>query len=44
MADKANDDNPAEAVKLLEKIPSKSKKYKDAQKLLRKIKKKAKKN
>lgn len=33
-----------EAVKLLEKIPSKSKKYKDAQKLLRKLKKKVRKN
>ena len=44
LADKASDDNPSEAVKLLEKIPSKSKKFKDAQKLLRKIKKKAKKN
>lgn len=33
-----------DAVKLLEKIPSKSKKHKDAQKLLRKLKKKVKKN
>ncbi|MBK7836476.1 MAG: hypothetical protein IPJ49_02040 [Candidatus Obscuribacter sp.] len=34
----------ADAVKLLEKIPSNSKKYKDAQKLVRKLKKKVKKN
>jgi hypothetical protein len=45
-ADKAfsNDEDPAEAVQLLEKIPKKTKKFKDAQKLLRKLKKKAEKN
>ncbi|MBU6455718.1 MAG: hypothetical protein KGS72_28365, partial [Cyanobacteria bacterium REEB67] len=40
----SNDDDPAEAMKLLEKIPPKTKKFKDAQKLLRKFKKKVKKN
>ncbi len=46
MADKAlnSDENPAEAQRLLEKIPTKSKKFKDAKKLLRKVKKKAEKN
>jgi hypothetical protein len=39
-----NDDNPAEAIQQLEKIPKKTKKFKDAQKLLRKLKKKAEKN
>lgn len=44
MANKVDDEDPSEAIKLLEKIPSRSKKYKDAQKLLRKLKKKVKKN
>jgi hypothetical protein len=47
LADKAlnSDDNPAEAQRLLEKIPPTSKKkFKDAKKLLKKIKKKAEKN
>ena len=44
MANKVDDEDPAEAVKLLEKIPSRSKKFKDAQKLLRKLKRKVKKN
>ena len=37
-------EDPTEAIKLLEKIPSRSKKFKDAQKLLRKLKRKVKKN
>lgn len=37
-------ESSAEAVKVLEKITSKSKKYKDAQKLIRKLKKKVKKS
>ncbi len=44
MANKVDDEDPAEAIKLLEKIPSRSKKFKDAQKLLRKLKRKVKKN
>ncbi|MFA6555798.1 MAG: hypothetical protein WCT03_05185 [Candidatus Obscuribacterales bacterium] len=44
MANKIDNEDPAEAVKLLEKIPSRSKKFKDAQKLLRKLKRKVKKN
>jgi hypothetical protein len=44
MANKVDDEDPSEAVKLLEKIPSRSKKFKDAQKLLRKLKRKVKKN
>ncbi len=44
MANKVDDEDPSEAIKLLEKIPSRSKKYKEAQKLLRKLKKKVKKN
>jgi hypothetical protein len=44
MANKVDEEDPAEAVKLLEKIPSRSKKFKDAQKLLRKLKRKVKKN
>lgn len=40
----AADGEEADAIKLLEKIPSKSKKYKDARKLLNKLKKKVKKN
>lgn len=44
LANKVDDEDPSEAIKLLEKIPSRSKKYKDAQKLLRKLKKKVKKN
>ncbi len=43
-ADKIHSEDSAEAIKLLEKIPSKSKKYKEAQKLVRKLKKKVKKN
>ena len=44
LANKVDEEDPAEAVKLLEKIPSRSKKFKDAQKLLRKLKRKVKKN
>jgi hypothetical protein len=44
LANKVDDEDPSEAIKLLEKIPSRSKKYKDSQKLLRKLKKKVKKN
>jgi len=43
-ADKIDGDDATEAIKLLEKIPSRSKKFKDAQKLVRKLKKKVKKN
>ncbi len=43
-ADKIGGDDASEALKLLDKIPSRSKKYKDAQKLVRKLKKKVKKN
>lgn len=44
LADKVHNEDPAEAIKMLEKIPSKSKKHKEAQKLIRKLKKKVKKN
>ncbi len=43
-ADKIDGDDATEALKLLDKIPSRSKKFKDAQKLVRKLKKKVKKN
>lgn len=44
-ADKlASNDEESAAIKVLEKVPSKSKKYKEAQKLIRKLKKKVKKN
>jgi hypothetical protein len=44
-ADKlASNDEESGAIKVLEKVPSKSKKYKEAQKLIRKLKKKVKKN
>lgn len=38
------DEDFVQAVKMLEKVPAKSKRYKDAQKMLRKYRKKVKKN